>query len=124
MEITVHERLGDPPVTVVALSGEMDIGPTGVDRFHEVLDGLVESGERRIVLDLERATYIVSRGFGQMLVALARLRTRDGDLRVAGARGAVWSAASTVGLDNIIKFYANVDEALQSFADDSQHPPV
>lgn len=118
MDIVVREGLDNPPVTVVALSGEMDIGPTGVDRFHQVLDGLVESGERRIVVDVENATYIVSRGFGQMLVALARLRTRNGDLRVAGARGSVWAAASTVGLDNIIKFYATVDEALQSFAEE------
>jgi anti-sigma B factor antagonist len=122
MEATVREGLADPKVTVVEVSGEMDIGPTGVDRFHEILDGLVDAGERRIVLDLSSATYIVSRGFGQMLVALARLRTRSGDLRAAGAKGAVWAAASAVGLDNIIKFYATVDEALQSFVDEAENP--
>jgi len=121
MEITVREGSSDPDVTVVELSGEMDIGPTGVDRFHQVLDGLVEASARRIVVDLAQASYIVSRGFGQMLVALARLRTRDGDLRAAGARGAVWAAASAVGLDNIIKFYATADEAVQSFVDESRN---
>ena len=120
MEITVREGVTDPLVSVVAVSGEMDIGPTGVDRFHQVLDGLVEAGERHIVLDLSEASYVVSRGFGQMLVALARLRTRDGDLRAAGAKGAVWAAASAVGLDNIVKFYATVDEALQSFVDEAR----
>jgi len=119
MEITVHEGSAEPQVSVVAVSGEMDIGPLGVDRFHQVLDGLVEAGERRVVLDLSHAAYVVSRGFGQMLVALARLRTRDGDLRVAGAGGAVWAAASAVGLDNIIKFYASVEEALESFAEEA-----
>ena len=74
------------------------------------------------MLDLTRASYVVSRGFGQILVALARLRTRNGDLRAAGATGAVWSAASTVGLDNIIKFYPNVDEAVKSFVDDARNP--
>jgi anti-sigma B factor antagonist len=122
MEATVREGLADPKVTVVEVSGDMDIGPTGVDRFHEILDGLVDAGERRIVLDLSSATYIVSRGFGQMLVALARLRTRSGDLRAAGAKGAVWAAASAVGLDNIIKFYATADEALRSFADEAENP--
>ena len=122
MEATVREGLSDPPVTVVELSGEMDTGPAGVDRFRQILDGLIDAGEHRIVLDLTDASYIVSRGFGQILVALARLRTRSGDLRAAGARGAVWSAASAVGLDNIIKFYNSADEALQSFADETQHP--
>ena len=120
MEITVREGSADPKVSVVAVSGEMDIGPTGVERFHQVLDGLVDAGERRIVLDVSHAAYVVSRGFGQMLVTLARLRTRNGDLRIAGAQGAVWSAASAVGLDNIIKFYATVEEALQSFAEEAR----
>jgi anti-sigma B factor antagonist len=119
MEITVREGAADPKVSVVAVAGEMDIGPTGVDRFRQVLDGLVEAGERRIVLDLSEAAYVVSRGFGQILVALARLRTRNGDLRAAGAKGAVWAAANAVGLDNIIKFYAGVDEALKSFAEEA-----
>ena len=122
MEITVREGMADPSVSIVELAGEMDIGPMGVDRFRQILDGLVEGGEHRIVLDLSQASYIVSRGFGQILVALARLRTRSGDLRAAGAKGAVWAAASAVGLDNIIKFYATVEEALQSFADEAQNP--
>lgn len=122
MEATVREGLSDPPVTVVEIAGDMDIGDHGVDRFRQILDGLIDSGDRHIVLDLARASYIVSRGFGQILVALARLRTRSGDLRAAGATGAVWSAASTVGLDNIIKFYPTVEEALRSFADEAQNP--
>ncbi len=122
MEATVREAMSDPDVTVVEISGEMDIGHSGVDRFRQILDGLVEGGARHIVLDLSKAGYIVSRGFGQILVALARLRTRNGDLRAAGAGGAVWSAASTVGLDNIIKFYPTVDDAVKSFLDDARNP--
>jgi anti-sigma B factor antagonist len=122
MEATVREARSDPSVTVVELAGEMDIGHSGVDRFRQILDGLIDAGTRHIVLDLTRASYVVSRGFGQILVALARLRTRNGDLRAAGATGAVWSAASTVGLDNIIKFYPNVDEAVKSFVDDARNP--
>jgi anti-anti-sigma factor len=120
MEAIVREAAGEPAVTIIELAGEMDIGHAGVERFRQILDGLVDSGVRRIVLDLAKASYVVSRGFGQMLVALARLRTRNGDLRAAGATGAVWSAASTVGLDNIVKFYPTVDEAVKSFVDDAR----
>ncbi len=120
METTVREASSEPMVTVVEVSGEMDVGSTGVDRFRQILDGLIDSGTRHVVLDLAGATYIVSRGFGQILVALARLRTRSGDLRAAGASGAVWSAASAVGLDNIIKFYPDTDQAISSFAEDAK----
>ena len=120
MEATVREAQADPHVVVVEVSGEMDIGPTGVDRFRQILDGLIDGGARNVVLDLSKATYVISRGFGQILVALARLRTRDGDLRAAGATGAVWAAASAVGLDNIIKFYSDSDEAIASFVEDAR----
>lgn len=117
MEIAVREADGETRIPVVECKGEMDIGEEGVDRLRVVLDTLVEQGHRQVVLDLSEMTYIVSRGFGQMLVALARLRTRRGDLRVAGAKGSVWTAATTVGLDSILKFFPTVEEAVASFAD-------
>lgn len=101
--------------TTLRIKGEMDIGEGGVDALREALDRIIEEGARQVVIDLSDASYIISRGFGQMLVALARLRTRQGDLRIAGARGSVWTAARTVGLDNIIRFYPTLDEAVSSF---------
>ncbi len=115
LQISVRTAGKDGKIRVVAVAGEMDIGANGVDAFRTQLDDLVEAGVKHVVLDLSEASYIVSRGFGQMLVAMTRLRARRGDLRVAAARGPVWTAASTVGLDNILKFYATVEEALDSF---------
>jgi anti-anti-sigma factor len=117
VDIAVRQAGAESRVTVVTLEGEMDIGEEGVDRLRSVLDSVVEDGRRFVVLDLSKMTYIVSRGFGQMLVALARLRTRRGDLRVAGAKGSVWTAVTTVGLDNIVQFYPTTEEAVASFAD-------
>jgi len=42
MEATVREAQADPHVVVVEVSGDMDIGPTGVDRFRQILDGLID----------------------------------------------------------------------------------
>ena len=115
MQINAYQAGTEGRIRVVAVQGEMDIGATGVDAFRAQLDELVEEGVRHVVLDLGGSTYIVSRGFGQMLVAMTRLRARRGDLRVAAAHGPVWTAASTVGLDNILKFYSTVEEAVTSF---------
>lgn len=115
MELEVTEPDTPQGVAVVKCAGEMDIGEMGVDQLRGAFDQLVESGVRNVVLDLSEATYIVSRGFGQMLVALARLRTRGGDLRIAGARGSVLAAADMVGLNSIIRFYTTREEAVSSY---------
>jgi len=115
MELKVTRPEAAGGVTIVEVSGEMDIGEAGVDRLRQAFDELVESGQRNVVLDLSEADYIVSRGFGQMLVALARLRTRGGDLRLAGAHGSVLAAAEMVGLDAIMRFYPSRAEAVHSF---------
>ncbi len=117
MELEVTRTEEAPDAAVVKIVGEMEIGETGVDRLRQALDQIVEEGVCNVVADLSEATYIVSRGFGQMLVALARLRTRGGDLRVAGATGSVLRAADTVGLSNIMRFYPTVEAAVVSFTE-------
>lgn len=115
MDLEVTQPDTPQGVAIVQFSGEMDIGELGVDQLRQAFDELVDGGVRNVVLDLSEATYIVSRGFGQMLVALARLRTRGGDLRIAGAHGSVLAAADMVGLNSIIRFYPTREEAIGSF---------
>ena len=111
----------DGRVVVVRISGEVDVGPAGVDSLRTVVEGIIDSSgegsdhDPKIALDLSKTTYVVSRGFGQILVALARCRTRDGDLVVFGCQGQVWATASAVGLDHIIKFFPDETSAIARF---------
>ncbi len=94
-------------------------GPTSTDELRKELDGLIDEHQvADIVIDLRLATYVAPRGFGQMLVVLFRCRTRRGDMVVSGAEGSVWSAASTVGLDNVIDFYSDEEAAIAKLTED------
>ncbi len=116
MNINVRRVAEPTEVAVVRVIGDVDVGDQGVDQLRAALDELVESGARYVLIDLTDTTFVVSRGFGQMLVALARLRTRGGDLRVAGASGSVLKAAQTVGLDAILQFHRTPEEGIAGFA--------
>ena len=116
MRIEVRHATEPAGVAVVRVIGELAASDHQVDRLRVALDELVASSVRNVVIDLTDTTAVVSRAFGQMLVALSRLRTRGGDLRVAGARGSVLKAAYTVGLQDILQLHHSIEEGIASFA--------
>jgi len=101
---------------ILSIQGEVDVNTEGrksdVVVLHGEFDELINNRIKWIILDLSEATYIVSSGFGQILAAMTRLRARRGDLYIACIHGAVWTAASTVGLDSLLKFFSTIEEAL------------
>ena len=48
----------------------------------------------------------------QILTTAVRLRSRGGDMTVAGAKGPVAAAALTVGVGAMIEFHETVDDAV------------
>jgi anti-anti-sigma factor len=115
VKIEVRHREGPDGVAVVAVVGAIDAADDKVDRLRVALDEVLASDAQYVLIDLTEATAVISRAFGQMLVTLSRLRTRGGDLRLAGARGSVLKAAQTVGLDDIVQLHETTAEGIASF---------
>ena len=114
MEIIVSEPGVQPPVTVLAIKGEVTSGAEGVDRLRHVVEGLIDEGVTNLVVDLADAEFLVSRALGQILTTAIRLRSRGGDMTIAGAKGAVAAAALTVGVGAMVQFHETVDEAVEA----------
>ncbi|MFQ5808736.1 MAG: STAS domain-containing protein [Armatimonadota bacterium] len=115
MRIEVHRTAEPGDVAVVKVVGGINGGDGRVDQLRVALDQVVASNVRHVLVDLTDTTMVVNRAFGQMLVALSRLRTRGGDLRVAGAQGSVLRAARTVGLHDILQLHNTTAEGIASF---------
>jgi anti-sigma B factor antagonist len=73
--------LSDGDVVVLGLEGEIDIY-TATD-FKAAVVGAIESGRRRMVIDLTEASFIDSAGLSVLLSAERRLRPLGGSLAVA-----------------------------------------
>ncbi len=71
-----QEKTGE--VLVVAPSGRID--STTSDTLDQALSRAVESGERRLLVDFDRVSYISSAGLRVLLVAAKRLRAERGAL--------------------------------------------
>jgi anti-sigma B factor antagonist len=95
---------------VVEVSGELDMstGPA----LERQLAALVNDGVTDVVLDLSRVSFIDSSGLSVLVVALKRLRSRGGALRLAGCQSPVQTVLDLTALSRVFFMYPSVDAAL------------
>lgn len=83
---------------VLLLAGEIDLSTSHL--LVEAIDGAIEQGASRVVLDFGDVTFVNSTGLGAMVAATKRLRQTGGDLVLRRFRGIPASALATTGLDH------------------------
>ena len=96
--------------TVFAVRGRMLVGP----EFRE-LESLVEELSAGpctlLIFDLTGLVQIDSTGMGMFISTHGKLKRAGGELRLAGAHGAVQDAFHVTRLDTIFSFYPSTDAA-------------
>jgi anti-sigma B factor antagonist len=95
---------------VLRVQGDIDL--SNVQELEEAFQALFDTGIYRIVVDLERVTFIASAGFGCLLGARNVVLKHDGDLVFAGARSQVREIFDMLGITSILQFAPDVGGAL------------
>jgi anti-sigma B factor antagonist len=95
--------------SVAAVSGEIDVytAPT----LREKLTELVDSGPRRIVVDMAQVGFCDSTGLGALVAAQNYARERTVDLSLAAAQERVVKVLRITGLDQVFTVHPTVDAA-------------
>ncbi|HYT32399.1 MAG TPA: STAS domain-containing protein [Thermoanaerobaculia bacterium] len=110
MEITVERREN---IAIVSIAGSVD-GLTSADlsaAFREELGG----GRVRLIGDFAGVDYTSSAGLRALLETVKETRRRGGDLRLAAVRPEVLRVLELSGFTGILKLYADVQAAADSF---------
>ena len=107
MEIETERKEG---VLVARVQDRID--GLNAQAFQEALLGVIEDGDRAVVLDLERLTYISSAGLRVILLAAKSLQRRQADLAVCSLAGTVSEVFRISGFDKIIRTHGSEAEAL------------
>lgn len=104
MDLTVDRR-SVGTWTVLAVSGELDLhtAPVLRDRIFELLD----TGTSRLAIDLERVAFMDSSSLGILIMALKRVREKDGALALANVKGSPLKVLALTGIDRLIPLYAS-----------------
>jgi anti-sigma B factor antagonist len=95
---------------ILAVTGELELATA--PQLRQRVVGLVGDGDTRIILDLAGVDFVDSVGLGVVVAALKRVRSRGGDVVVAGAAPRVREVFEITRLDEIVALFPDVDDAL------------
>jgi stage II sporulation protein AA (anti-sigma F factor antagonist) len=100
--------------TVVAVTGRLDAvtAPDYEKRMHELID----AGEARFVVDLDRLDYISSAGLRGLLVTAKLLKAKSGQMRFANVKGNVKAVFDMSGFAAMFQVDDSVAAALAALA--------
>lgn len=111
MHITKEHRSG---VVVVSPEGRLDSVET--PHLEEVVLGIIEGGETRLVLDLSAVPYVSSRGLRAILLGAKKAAAGGGELTVSSLQIIVKKVIQAAGFQELIGIFETTDEAVTSLA--------
>jgi len=97
-------------VPVVAAPEEVDINNAG--RLQEAIAAPAADGHATVVVDMSRTRFCDSAGMHVLVRAHKRALAAGGELRLVISSDAVLRIFAITGVDNLIPFFASLDEAL------------
>jgi anti-sigma B factor antagonist len=101
-------------VSVVDISGKITIGEGDVllrNRFQELLD----KGQKSILLNLEKVSYMDSAGIGELVACYKRAKERNGIVKLLNPSGKVYDLLQLTKLEEVFETFRDEREALVSF---------
>lgn len=110
MELTVDR---DEGMLTVQVEGRLD-GST-VTRFEEVIVAEMDDGERAVLLDCEKLSYMGSTGIRAVLILAKALSSRNAGFALCSLSEPVREVFRISGFDRIVAIYPSRTEALAAF---------
>jgi anti-sigma B factor antagonist len=105
-------QVGD--VSVVDLSGKITIGEGDVVLREKVQD-LLDFDQKKILLNLEKVSYMDSAGIGELVACYKRAKEKDGNVKLLNPSGKVYDLLQLTKLEEVFETYKNETEAVGSF---------
>jgi anti-sigma B factor antagonist len=110
---TKTEQIGD--VTVVVMTGRLHLG-NSLSYAENAINRLIDSGLRKLVIDVAGLDHIDSSGLGMLIFCGGRMEQSGGRMRVAGASASVARVFQIAHADRVLQFDADLATACQKLS--------
>ncbi|MAE69358.1 MAG: anti-anti-sigma factor [Gemmatimonadetes bacterium] len=115
MKLKEHRREG---VVVLVAKGRI-LGGSDTQLLESTIKELIDTGVRRVVLDLADVTLVNSSGLGSIISSHSSLRKAGGDLKLLNVSNKIESLLIITKLVTVFDSYRSEDEAVAAFGDRS-----
>jgi anti-sigma B factor antagonist len=100
-------------VNMLSLSGRLDA--YSATEMEKKLDSLIEGGQTRLVIDLEKLEYISSSGLRVFLAALKKVKKEQGDIKLACMKPFIREVFDIAGFSQLFNIFDTTEAAVSSF---------
>ena len=113
-QLTINPRqAGD--VTILDLSGKITIGEGSV-QLREAVRGLLDGGNKKILLNLGDVSYVDSSGIGELVSSYTTTSNNGGHLKLLNLTKKIQDLLMITKLLTVFQVYDNEQEAVASFS--------
>ena len=103
------ETLRKSMAVVLRLEGRLNMA--AAPKLRGAIDKLVDAGDARIVVDLEKTEFMDSSGLGALIGCLKLARQAGGDLRIANVPQQVLMVLQLTSMDRVLTPYPDAASA-------------
>jgi anti-sigma B factor antagonist len=112
MDLQIDDQEIDAETHLIEVDGQIDL--YSAPEFKERTLGVIESGKKRVVVDLSGVTFMDSTGLSVLVGALKRLRLMDGRLTIVATDDDIRRIFEITGLDRSFTLCRCREEALEA----------
>ena len=112
IDYKTHKAGQDNDILVMDVYGKLDTDTSAF--LLDCVQGFIEDGMKKFVLDCSKLEYISSMGLGTLVRANGRLKKQDGALAISGVTGVGADVFRIMRLDHVFNMYETVEEAIGS----------
>lgn len=106
-------KAGD--VTILDIEGQILFGE-GDGKIRQAVEALIQSGQRKVLLNLAAVPYVDSAGLGEMIRCFTAMRRSQGTLKLLAPNQRLIDLLSMTKLDKVFDWYNDEASALAGFA--------
>jgi anti-sigma B factor antagonist len=107
-----ERKVGD--VTILDLKGKLTLGD-GDELLRNKINGLVQAGTKKIVLNLGEVPYIDSAGLGEIVRTYTTVKKQEGMLKLLNLTKRIQDLLTITKLVTVFDVFENEPDAVRSF---------
>lgn len=113
LTLSTRTAAGNTSVIVVDVEGVLDINTVG--DFESLLQDLFKKDRYKIVLNMQKLTYISSAGFGVLMSVIKDVRRHRGDIKISNVSPDIYKVFDLLELPGLFHILQTEEAAVAEF---------